>query len=98
MASTSSRWSPSPSRPSGSTPLPLKGVRNGADRGEFMPFLHPFRGEVSRAKPETERGKLALTSICDSPAPVGRGRGGGGSESGKVKGNGRCYHMARRHG
>jgi hypothetical protein len=56
----------------------LKGVRNGADRGEFMPFLHPFRGEVSRAKPETERGKLALTSICDSPALVGRVRGGGG--------------------
>ena len=28
----------------GSPPLPLKGARKGADRGEFMPFLHPFRG------------------------------------------------------
>src|SRR5262245_41147273 len=35
---------PSPSRPSGSTPPPLKGWRKGARRREFAPFLHPFRG------------------------------------------------------
>jgi hypothetical protein len=28
----------------GSPPLPLKGARKGADRGEFMPFLQPFSG------------------------------------------------------
>src|SRR5262245_8979956 len=35
---------PSPSRPSGSTPPPLKGWRKGACHREFAPFLHPFRG------------------------------------------------------
>ena len=54
----------------GSPPLPLKGARKGADRGEFMPFLHPFRGEVSRAQPETERG--LSTQASPLPRPLSR--------------------------
>jgi hypothetical protein len=66
---------PSPSRPSGSTPLPLKGARKGAFRREFAHFL--FRGGGVEGVARDGEGGIRSHRNMRLPSPRGKGFGVG---------------------
>src|SRR5262245_30487889 len=65
------RAAPSPSRPSGSTPPPLKGGRKGAKSRRQAPFLHPFRGGGGEGAARDGEGEFRPHRHTRLPCPLG---------------------------
>src|SRR5262245_44136875 len=64
---------PSPSRPSGSTPPPLKGWRKGSNSPGLAPFLHPFRGGGVEGVARDGEGEFRSSRHMRLPCHVGEG-------------------------